>query len=83
MERKVRQDLGPGADGCVGHGSVGREEELSVHGHRAVPISASHVGAFTSIRIVSRNDGRGWSLFRVRGRSDRVRREMLRAGTTT
>ena len=30
------------------------------HGARA----ASHVGAFTSIRIVSRNDGRGWFLFR-------------------
>jgi len=27
-------------------------------------ISASHVDAFTSIRIVSGSDGRGWSLFR-------------------
>ena len=34
-------------------------------------ISASR-GAFTSFkRVVSRNDGSGWSLFRFRGRSDR------------
>ena len=26
-------------------------------------ISASHVGAFTSIRLVSRNDGSGWFIF--------------------
>ena len=32
-------------------------------------ISASHVGAFTSIRVVSRNDGSGWSLVRFRGRT--------------
>jgi hypothetical protein len=38
-------------------------------------------GAFTpSTRLVSRNDGSGWSLFRIWGRSGRVRREMLRAG---
>ena len=37
-------------------------------------ISASR-GAFTpSTRVVSRNDGSGWSLFRFRGRSDRVER---------
>ena len=40
-------------------------------------------GAFTSlIRLVAISRCRGWFLFRYRGRSDRVRREMLRAGTT-
>jgi dynein heavy chain len=34
-------------------------------GYTSVRDSASHVGAFTSIRLVSRNDGRGWFLFRV------------------
>ena len=32
-----------------------------------VRIAASHVGAFTSIRIVSGSDGRGWFLFRFWG----------------
>ena len=31
---------------------------------QAGPLAASHVGAFTSIRIVSGSGGRGWSLFR-------------------
>ena len=31
---------------------------------QAGPLAASHVGAFTSMRIVSGSDGRGWSLFR-------------------
>ena len=38
-------------------------------------------GAFTpSMRLVSIRRGRGWFLFRVRGRSDRVETTMLRAG---
>ena len=32
-------------------------------------VSASHVGAFTPC-VISRNDGRGWFLFRIWGRSD-------------
>ena len=32
-------------------------------------VSASHVGAFTPC-VISRNDGRGWFLFRFRGCSD-------------
>ena len=41
-------------------------------------------GAFTPwTRLVSIRRGRGWFLFRVRGRSDRLATTMLRAGTTT
>ena len=42
-----------------------REERKKVpQGRQEGRISASHVGAFTSIRIVSGSDGRGWSVFR-------------------
>ena len=41
-----------------------REERKKIQKRRQEGrISASHVGAFTSIRLVSGNDGRGWSLF--------------------
>ena len=39
-------------------GNTDYEEKIDLR------ISASHVGAFTSIRLVSGNDGRGWSRFR-------------------
>ena len=49
--------VGPQTTGTKGFFEIDYEDP-------AVRLSASHVGAFTSIRLVSRNDGRGWSRFR-------------------
>ena len=45
---------------------------------QAGPLAASHVGAFTSIRIVSGSGGRGWSLFDFDAPRRRARRLLPR-----